>query len=188
MPQNWYIIVWNRYRSTRRKNQRNGKEARMERPKWWWQDKQVGTEETDKTNNEYYTTSRQRYKAVLRNIDMFGCCCCCSILSVFSVCLFGCFLVLLYRIVQYILAYLYLFEWNFKWKRFIVVWVQGAFFDTCLLFLQTLSILHNCNLHIRIWKSGSSSNIRILADDIKNGGAVVFLLVKLKMEIKKSIT
>lgn len=57
-----------------------------------------------------------------------------------------------FRIVQYILAYLYLFKWNFKWKRFIVVWIQGAFFDTCLLFLQTFAILHQCYLDIRIWK------------------------------------
>lgn len=76
---------------------------------------------------------------------MFGISFACSCL-LFSLFLISC----LYRIVQYILAYLYLFKWNFEWERFIVVWVQGAFFDTCLLFLQAFTILHQCYLDIGI--------------------------------------
>ena len=47
--------------------------------------------------------------------------------------------------------YLNIFKWNFEHKGLIVVWIEGALFDTRLLLLQSLSVLHQGDLHVRIY-------------------------------------
>ena len=46
--------------------------------------------------------------------------------------------------------YLDMFIGHFEGKWFVVVWIEGTFLDWRLFFAQTLSILHQGNLHIRI--------------------------------------
>lgn len=48
--------------------------------------------------------------------------------------------------------YLNLLKWYFKAKRLIVVGIKCILLNSCLLFLQSLAILHEMNFHIGIWK------------------------------------
>lgn len=49
--------------------------------------------------------------------------------------------------------YLNLFRWNFEAKRFIVIRVQCVFLYCCFLLFQPFTILHQVDLHIRVWKT-----------------------------------
>lgn len=47
--------------------------------------------------------------------------------------------------------YLYLFEWHFESKRFVVVRIESTLLYTGFLFLQPFPVLHQRDLHVRIY-------------------------------------
>lgn len=50
-------------------------------------------------------------------------------------------------------TYLNLFKWNFKRERLVVVRVEGALLDARLFLLESLAVLDEADLHVRVWKA-----------------------------------
>lgn len=54
------------------------------------------------------------------------------------------------KIVENRMYYLNLLEGNLECEGLIVIWIQRAFLDACLLLLQSFAVLHQCNFYVWI--------------------------------------